>query len=584
MADEQNLVSIVNSYRKEATEAKQSRMEQNKINFDCYHLRQDYSDKQAGQSQEFLPRQSMAVEQAANFMQQGLVDIGDWYRIYPSDGLTEDMMKVKPGEMQRLLSRQLVKTKFMQQVGDAAKLGLIGSLMIAKVHGQMKPKPMYRVETKMKNGALKKTIVKVEDKAWELKIDLVRQEDYYPDPTGRGMYELQDIYMDYHQVLDLATGKDAIYDKAQVLQLKASNTEAAPLKQYQAARETAQSVSNSGFRKQVKLTEVWGNLVDEDGELIHENIMMTIANDTFVIQEPIPNPFWHGKSPFVATPVITVPGSVWGKALMDAPTMLNIAINEMFNLILDGGMMSVHGIKQVREHWLEDPSQIEDGISAGDTLRVNTSCPPGATALERVDTATVPSDGINVYNLLSQEFVTSALTNDFRMGVQPFRAVKATEIVESSQSLTSMFSGLAKHVELDWITPVLYKAWCCCAQNMDDMDDKEVGALITPARAKEIQNMGPEDLFVETVQGGRFEVFGITATLNKQKDFTKLQSLLQTVSSSPVLMEEFSKTYDFNKLLGEIITSLDINKFKIESDDKPVPGFQFPASRATPRG
>lgn len=571
MADSSTLINIYNSYRKEADEARRNRLEQNKINFNCYHLRQNYDDKQRGQSQEFLPRMAMAVEQSANFMQQGLVDIGDWYRIYPADGLNEDLMKVKPSEMQRILSRQLVKTKFMTQIGDAAKLGLIGSLMIAKVHGCYKPRPKYKVESKMVNGSYKKKLVKIEDKAWELKIDLVRQEDFYPDPTGRGQYYMQDIYMDYHDVEALAKGKDAIYDMAIVKQLKASGPQATPLKEYEKARETGQNITNSGFRKQIKLTEIWGNFIDENGDLLYENCVATIANDTWVIQEPSENPFWHGQNPYIITPVLTVPGSVWGKALMDAPTMLNIAINEMFNLILDGGMMSVHGIKQLREHWLEDASQVEDGIAAGDTLRVNTACPPGATALERVDTATVPQDGINVFNLLSQEFVTSALTNDFRMGVQPFRAVKATEIVESSQSLTSMFSGIAKHVELDFITPILTKAWCVCAQHLDDFDSTEVTALIGAERAKTIQALGPEELFAETVQGGRYEVFGITATLNKQKDFTKLQSLLQTISSSPTLMEEFTKTYDFGKLLGEIITSLDINKFKIEHDD-PLPG------------
>lgn len=561
---ESQIVSIYQSYRQEAKQARFDRMQANKLNYDGYHQRQDFSYKQKGQSQEYLPKQAMAVDQAANFMQQGLVDFGPWFKTMPSPGLDIDIMKVRPSEIQALMQRQLEKAQFMTKMGDAAKLGLLGSLMIAKVHGEWVSKPKYVVEVKMKAGAYKKTLIKKEDKAWQMRVDLIRQEDYYPDPTGNGLYELQDIHMDYYKVLELATGTDAIYDMDVVRQLKGSTSGESSEKLADKSRETGQNISNPNFRKRIKLTEMWGNFVDEQGNLLYENCVCTIANDRFIIQKPTPNPYWHGLSPYVACPIITVPHSVWGKALMDAPTRLNRAINEMFNLMLDGGLSAVHGIKQIREHWLEDPSQVEEGISPGDTLRVNTSCPPGTQVLERVDTSTIPQDGMNMYNMLNQEFVTSALTNDLRMGVQPFRQVKATEVVESSQSITSMFSGLAKHIEESFIVPILQKGWKTCAQNMDDLDSDEVRALFGHIRADELSKLGPEELFAETVQGCSFEVFGISATLNKQKDFAKIQALLQTVASSPVLMEEFSKEYDFSNLLTEIMISLDINPNKLK--------------------
>ena len=620
MADEAELLSIYQTYKQEAEQARFSRMQQNKINFDMYNLRQDYSAKQKGQSKEFLPKQAMAVEQTANFMQQGLVDMGDWFKAFPSPGLDEDAMRVKPSEVQKLVTRQLEKARFMMQIGDAAKLGLLGSLMIGKIHGQRLPKYSYKVEKTMRNGSWSKKLVKSTDKRWQLKIDLIRQEDFKLDPSGRGLYFMQDIYMDYYEAMQLAEGKDAIYDKAVLEKLKGET--GMSVQDMNKARETGQNISSNGFRNRIKLTEIWGNFVNRDGELLYENCVATIGNDRLVVQKPTANPLWHGEHPYVICPILTVPNSVWGKALMDAPSMLNIAQNEMFNLILDGGMMSVHGIKQIHENWLEDPQQVEDGITAGDTLRANSACPPGAHVLERIDTATVPQDGIQVYNLLQQEFNTAAVTNDMRMGVQPFRQVKATEIVESSQAITSMFSGIVKHIEQHFIMPLLQKSWATCAQHMDDLDSDELASLLGEKRAHELQAMGPEELFAETVQGCKFEVFGISAQLNKQKDFTKLQAMLQTIAGAPILMEEFSKKYDFSKLLGEIMKSLDINTAKIEADDakqaeqgmpqgqpgqtpqqmpdaqsqipqagaagnqgdmSPFPKPDFPASRATPR-
>jgi hypothetical protein len=544
-------------------------MDQNKINFDCYHLVQDFSYKQEGQSREFLPKMAMAVEQAANFIQQGLTDIGDWFRVEPEPGLLADMLKIKPNEVYLLTDRQLQKTGFLNKVGDAAKLGLIGSLMIAKVGGKNINKPIYRTKTELKNGSYKKKIVKAEDKVWQLDISLVRQEDYYPDPTGRGLYEMEDLYMDYYEVERLAKGPNAIYDLKEVEKLRGQPSEG-DFSQYQKARETGQDPTNHQHRKRIKITEIWGNILGDDGELLHENVVCTIANDQYVIQKPTPNPFWHGESPYVACAIISVPHSVWGKALMDAPAMLNRAQNEMFNLILDGGMMSVHGIKQIRKNWLDDESQVENGIPAGTTLSVNSQCPPGASVLERVDTSTVPQDGLAVLQLVGTELNNAAMSSDFRSGGSSFRKDSATEVVESSQTLNSMFTGLAKNIEGDdgsgFITRILQKSWKLIAQNSNDLDSNEVKALIGEKRASELMAMGNEEIFVDTVQGCKFKTFGISATLNKQKDFTKLTAMLQTIGTSEVLTEAFMQEYDFTKLLSEIMKALDINPAKISAN------------------
>lgn len=563
---ESDLITALTYYRMESNQARLLRMEQNKINYDTYHMRQDFTYKVEGQSTEFLPKMRMAVEQAANFLQQGLIDIGDWFGVEPEEGLNVDAMKVKPDEIRTLLDRQLRKNGFMIQVGDFAKSGMIGSLMIAKVHGQMVSKPIYRSKNKLKGMGFTKILEKATDKVWELKIDIIRQEDWFPDPRNKGLYVMQDLYMDYYEVERMAKGEDAIYDLKAVEQLKGTFSVEGLQKDYNKNRETNQNATNSAYRNTIKLTEIWGNIVSPEGELMYENVMCTIANDQYVIQKPIPNPYWHGENPYVAVPIISVAHSPWGTALMDAPSMLNKAINEIFNLITDGGIMAVHGIKQIREHWLEDVSQIEDGINPGTTLKVNSACPPGATALERVDTSSVPQDGLNVLNLLNQEFNVAALTNDLRLGVAPFRAVKATEIVEASQSITSMFSGIAKQIESAFIGKILEKSWKTIAQNMNDMDKDWLGSLLGDKRANELRAMGNTELFAETVGKAVFRVYGVSATLNKQKEFTKLQAMLQTISASPILQEEFTKKYDFGKLLGEIMKSLDINEHKIQAD------------------
>jgi hypothetical protein len=317
---------------------------------------------------------------------------------------------------------------------------------------------------------------------------------------------------------------------------------------------------STAHRKQVKLQEFWGSIVDiTTGELLHENVIWTIANDRYLIRKPTPNPFWHGENPYVVAPLMRTIGSDRHYALMDAPSMNNKAVNELYNLVVDGGMMATYGIKQFRPDWLEDDAAYSEGFFPGQSVAVNSSCPPGAKAIERVDTATLGQESLAVLNLMNQEFNQSALTNDLRMGVMPNRAVKATEVVEANQSISSVFSGMSKQFENESIEKVLDKAWKVTLQHMNDLNSAEVQALLGPQRAQAISAMSPEERFAECISTAQFSVWGISRNLTKTKDFRKLTSLLQTLAASPQLMQEFTQKYSMTRFMDQLMRAVDIN-------------------------
>ncbi len=249
---------------------------------------------------------------------------------------------------------------------------------------------------------------------------------------------------------------------------------------------------------------------------------------------------------------------------MDAPTQHNRALNELYNLFVDAAMNQVHQIKQLRKDFLDDVSQVTGGIKPGTTLMVSSALPVTAKVLEPVTSVEVPQAALNIYNIMSQEFNASALTNDLRQGVMPFRAVKATEVVEASQTITSVFQGLAKNYEAKQSTKELELAWMTTAQNWDLISKEEFIALFGPQRGEELSQLEPEEVFASTVNGIKFRVFGISLTLSKAQDFRKLSTFLQVISGSQFLMEQFMAKYDFGLLLGELMTSLDLDKTKLE--------------------
>lgn len=557
-----DIVRWIIACRDEAEEAKRDRMSLNEDNYDAFHLRHDFSHKEEGQSTEVLSKQSMAVEQIKSFFQQALADIGEWWSAESCYADNEQGMLVRPHEITKLTNHLLERARYFSHVGNSIESALLSSLVISKTYGAMKAKPRFVARRKGRGKSLKRWVEKIDDKTWEMQFRIVRAENFYPDPSGAGLYEIEDAWPDFFELLSLAES-DEDFDLAAVKSLSRANMTDVE-ENHDKARETGQNTTSSGHRPKPKVTEYWGTILDSEGEIAFENIQAVVINDTHLVLRPRPNPLWHQKSPYTVSPLLEVANSVWHKALMDAPTKHQAALTEIYNLIIDAAMKEVHAISQVRKDWLDNPAQVSDGIKPGAAIMVNSMCPPGGKVMEPLTAVSIPGEALNVMNIQQQEFNSSSLTNDLRSGVMPFRAVKATEVVEASQTITSVFQGMAKNYEARQSTRELELAWQTTAQNWDSIDKEVFVSLFGRERGEELAQLPPEEVFANTVNGVRFRVYGVTMTLSKAQDFRKLTTLLQTISASPILMEEFLKKYDLGKTLGEIMTSLDIDKNKLE--------------------
>ena len=565
-----DLVTYVNSCYLEADNARDNRDRATEQNYDAYHMRHDFSHKSAGQSKETLAKVRMSVESTKSFFQQALSDITEWMAIELKDPTTDPgVMLIKPHEVKKLLSYQLEQAGYFRHVGLSVQRALLGGVMISKIHGKLISKPKFRTKQEGKGKSFKKSVEKVEDKTWRLQFSRVRNENCFPDPTGNGLYFIEEMYMDMHEVMALSKGDDAIYDMSEVEKLSTTYQMEGQDAQ-EKARETGQTIAGytNDHRPQVKIREYWGNIVSNDGTLLYENVVTTIANDRFVIRKPTPNPLWHQMNPYNFTPLLDVDGAMWPIALMDAGSQHQHTMTELLNLILDAAFKHVHSPSQIRVQDLMNPEQVSNGIPPGIALKVKSSLPPGAKVMEQLDVTDVPNDALNVLNIVQQEFNSSALTTDLRSGVLPSRSVKATEVVEQSQTITSVFQGITKNIEQSHIVREVEMAWMEVAQNLDMISKDELISLFGIDRGTALSQLDPQDVFVQTVNGYKFKVSGISQTLAKAQDFRKLTTLLQTISASELLIESFLGTYDMSKLLGEIMSSLDIDKHKIEIEQQ----------------
>jgi hypothetical protein len=562
------VIQAVNRFRIEADDAKKDRVIKNRFNREMFLGRQDWSHKQDGQSTEFIPKVPVSVEQMCSFVKKGLITFGDWFSIDLDRSLSlivdgAQIREVLKCFLNDLWERNNRSNRFHLVISDAVKQGLLESLMILKIHGGMMPFRTPNFTAESRATKTDNSIDFTESKVWRLRADIIPFEDYYPDPTGNNLYEIHRVERDFHEVMEAA--EDGMYDIDVVRKLIDTTMQRSEDEKRRDQDRNQPQTTPPSFRKKVVLDEFWGTLLNNNGTVAHRNCVCTVANEKWLIRPPEPNPFWHQESPFVVSPLIRVPLSVWHKALYDHGSDLNKAINELFNLMIDGGLASVWGIKQLRMEDLENPSQVAGGIKQGDTLIVKQTLPHNSKVLENVTTGEVPRDAMLMYEALNREYNQAVLTNEMKVGQLPPRRVLATEVIEVTQSQAVTLDGIVGDLE-DFMCSALRKAWLTILQNADDIPSHAWTTVLDRRVAMMIMRASPEERYSLFADKGQFRVSGLSATLAKAMDFQKSIALMQVVGQNPILMRAFIKKYSGDKHLRKLMQYLNMNPDDMEKD------------------
>lgn len=583
-----SVINAINAFYVEARDAKMDRTWKNRQNRDVYLGRQDFSGKMEGQSTEFLPKVPVAVEQMVYFFKKALVDFGDWFSVDVDSNISgiitgHEIAAVLKVFLANLYSGNNILENIETKIADGTKLALLESLMIFKVHGCMMPTRRFVAEpgdmelTKDNTPRYSKNMKIEEDEEWRLRIDLIPFEDYYPDPTGNGLYEIHDVERDLHEVI--AKAEEGMYDKAEVNKLIDMDY-AKPMDE--ARQPEAMNQPQTGkpsFRKRVHIREFWGTLLNPDGTVAHRNVVAAVANNNYLIRPPEPNPFWHQQSPFVAGPLVRVPFSVWHKALYDDASSLNLAINELFNLMLDGGIAAVWGTRQVRLDDLEDPSQVSGGIPQGTTLAVKSTLPAGAKVVEQVTEGNVPQDAMAMFQFLNSEFTQAVLTTEIKMGQIPKKEVRATEVVEASQSQAVTLDGIAADMEANIIDKLLEKAWYTILQNADNFPADVLTGWMDKRTALQIMNASPAERFALFAGMAKFKSYGLSATLSRARDFQKMMAIQQAIQQNPWLLQEAMRKFSAGKTLDTIYRTMNFNPAQINKSKEELEQYDAEVAR-----
>lgn len=538
------IVQSVAAFYAQADNSKQYRLRRNALNRDAFLGIQDFSDKISGQSTEFIPKTGSAVEQFGSWFKRSTMQIGgDWYEVkvppYMPGFSGAATKAITDLFLDDLLTNDQKYSNFSTVLSDAGRVGALESLIIAKLSGNIVP------YGNADGGPV-----------WKLRIDLIPFEQYFADPSGANLFEIHEFEADLWAIQQRA--KEGLYDQAAVDKL----TDSMRLNHQQGDRRAsgrAQTESTPpSIRKRVVIREFWGTMLDKNGNVVMHNAVCAVANNQHLIRPLAPNPYMHGQSPFVVCPVMRVPFSEHHKAIFDDASMLNFALNDLYNLIIDGAIGSVWGTRQLRHSYLENPEQVTDGIPQGETLVVSANLPPGQKVLENIAESDIPAEAFTTLELLNREFTAAALTSELRLGQTPQKEVKATEIVQIDQGISQVLDGIAGDIEKNFIEPVLRKAIVLIAQFADKANPIALANVLGPMQAQEYLSLPPQQRVSMTFPAG-VKVRGLSAVLERVRNFQKLMALLQVVTTNPLFMQSFFMRYSPDALLRYIMKVLQLD-------------------------
>lgn len=520
--DEAELLRALQFYKSEAEQARSGGENPRDViwdaNWDRYWGRYDHSDKMAWQSKHVMPEVPQFVDRWAAAMREALDAGGDWFTAVDETGESNDLTPHINRLMTIILGRCGVtpdghRVEFSSVFEDQMKQGAITACCAAVT---------------WKND---------EQGGWPA-VDTVDPREVWRDPKGRNLYRVRRYEVDHHELLALAELEDEdgqpIYNRAKIAELAASHD--ADLRRNRESSSGSGQGSEAPGRSSIVIDEWVATVLAPDGSVMAAKALIVVANENFLIRGPEPNPFWHKQDWIVLTPMISVPGSIYGRSYMEDWSDMADAFVEMTNLILDSTYISALRGFAAQPDALKDPRQLTEGFTPNVIYLLEEGISP-RDFMKEVDTGTLPAEAVRVWTALKQELREGAKLSEIALGQLPPNAHHtATAVSEVSQSASAMIRSMARTIEVRLLEPVLTMLWQNALQHMDFQDlapeiGQETADMLTIRREE----------FAE--RRIRFRVRGISGLIDRQAKLRNMMSMLQTVGQiEPLLQALFSQT------------------------------------------
>ncbi|NPV80807.1 MAG: hypothetical protein HPY52_11105 [Firmicutes bacterium] len=404
-----------------------------------YRLYRSFVDKQKvdGRANLFIPETFSAVETIVPRIIEAIFQASPVVTVLPRG--PEDVKKTKPAEM--LLDYQFDRSELVDRFEQMVKECLIYGTAIGKVRWRVQTKvtkrrqpvqiPLLRVRVGWRTVEV--PIVLYDDPTFE-PIDLM---DFWIDPDATSIDQARYVIHRSRADMDelLEAERQGIYHNIAAIAEGENDGTSPPQRERLSVVGLGSGEQYDEDAKPVELLEYW-----EDDRIV------TVANRSVVIRDE-PNPYWHGRKPFVAIRDVIVPHEFYGIGEVEVIKYLQAELNTTRNQRIDNVSLIINRMWKILRGADIDPDQLVS--RPGGFVEVNSM-----TDVEPLEMMDVSASSYNEEQIIKQDIQRSLGVYDFARGQSAPRRATATEVVSLQEVAEIRFRHKIRRMEREGLRKI----------------------------------------------------------------------------------------------------------------------------------
>lgn len=544
--DEKDIVKYVVDCRKEAEDARADIERQWSAAWDAYNCKQDYSEKREWQARVFIPKAFTHVEQATAAIKRALMYHPNMAFFSVEPVLQAEMERAKLVE--KLLRFWFHRSHFVDRFVDACRIAFITGYGALKLHWEVRTEQAIErqeVEGKPLVGAARRA-------SGEFVVSVVDPFNMFLDPMppaeGAERYRIERYWTDLSAVREM--GDAGVYQNTD--DVVSDYDDASYAKQMQRLGLK----TDTGTRKKCLIYEFWGNVYDKDGTLVEENRLITVANERHLLRD-VPNPFLHGRPPYIDICPKPFPGRRYGTSLIVPGLKLQWAMNNLANMVIDAMNYAVLKIYELDISRIQNPEDLQY-LEPGDIIKVMGGATPALRPLFTGENSGIQL-AMALFAALEREFEEVTGVTEFFKGAPTSKGrPTAREVALKTAQAQGVFDNIARELEARALVPALERSYQTILQFMDDFSSPAMAEILGDD-AQRLALMDADARRAYIFGNYRFTAAGISIVLSREEMMEKLTTLLTLIAKDPMLIQipRIRLT-----LLEKIIQTLNIGKLR----------------------
>ena len=540
-----------------ADEHRKPREEIWKVCWALYNNQTDFSSKAWWQHKASIPKIRASVDKACGIFRKTLL------RMYPFYGIqAESKLGRTKGRYSMLLTDYWFdQIGIIEHLVNAFKIGLITSVSGAKIWmARVKdfdpevtqtqntlPSYEYGVQTSESTETIREVNLKSTFRGQLAVMELNPSNIWIVPGTNRRCI-IERFEMPLSEAESLA--KEGVYEKEAVKRLrdKVCNTQEIA---HEVADQTGEGKASSNkYLRSFVGYHYWGDIYDDQGNLIACDNSFTLAEKEILIRKARPNPFFHKNPPYVIGSPYPVPFSTYDRGMVEDVGEIARSITEMANLVADGALYDAMKMFAIDTSQLDDPSEAKQGAYPGKMWLRDSSkaMGPGEPLVQTVDVGKIPSEAMNMIALFEKYLQEGTYVNEWVGGFGGKGDRTLGEVNIKTQSALEGLDEAARNLEVNLIEPsVTMSAQVIYQYHENYLLPRLVDNY--PQLSVMLQDMQPAERYAIMIKDFAFKVRGLSMMIDRQQRMGELKEILTLLSYLPGFIEQLDPQVMMEEIL-----------------------------------